>query len=296
MDTHQLRCFISVAQTLNFTEAAKQNYITQPAISRKMQELEEQLGAKLFLRDKHSVRLTGEGMEFYQYATEILEIEEDAKVRIRNLVQGRAGHIKISMVSSSSFDFVRCMARFSERYPLIQVSVDRLPGREHRQTLLEREHDFYFTTDLSLPTARRISHIITEPEPFVLVFHARYADQIDPGDFSSLANKPFAYFPRAVGPILYDKTMAICHARGYAPGIMNYYNCGEAVVLSVAAGAGVSILPSSVVNSCYIPGILTLPIPGDDAHYFNAIAWKQDQTNTAAAKFLEVVRELYPNG
>ena len=64
MDMNQLNYFISVAQTLNFTEAAKRNGITQPSISHHINELEKQLGARLFLRDRRSVTLTDAGREF----------------------------------------------------------------------------------------------------------------------------------------------------------------------------------------------------------------------------------------
>ena len=295
MDTHQLRCFVSVAQTLNFTEAAKQNYITQPAISRKIRELEEQLGAKLFLRDKHSVSLTGEGVEFYRYALEMLEVEDDAKVRIHNLVQGRAGHIKIAFVSSGSFDYIRCLSTFTERYPLIQISADHLQGNDLRIALQQRTHDLYFSTTLSLLNDNSLSRVITGTDRMMLLCNERFQD-VDPADFSTLADKPFAFMPRSAAPGLYDKTMALCHARGYSPGIMHYYNAGESVMLSVAAGVGVSIMPRGAALTSGVAGVRCMPIPGDDACLTTIITWRRDQTNTAAAKFLEVVRELYPNG
>lgn len=96
MDMNQLNYFISVAQTLNFTEAAKRNGITQPSISHHINELEKQLGARLFLRDRRSVTLTDAGREFLPYAMEIVETAQDAICRVKQTEDGSKGHISIA--------------------------------------------------------------------------------------------------------------------------------------------------------------------------------------------------------
>lgn len=68
MDFDQLRYFISIAQSRNFTNAAKMHHITQPAISRRIDSLEKEIGCKLFVRNSHSVALTDAGQEFFEYA------------------------------------------------------------------------------------------------------------------------------------------------------------------------------------------------------------------------------------
>ena len=72
MNTFQLECFLSVANFLNFSKAAKSLNITQPAISHQINALETELGAKLFFRTSKNVRLTQAGHLFTQYAEEIL--------------------------------------------------------------------------------------------------------------------------------------------------------------------------------------------------------------------------------
>ena len=67
MDINQLKYFITVTQTLNFSEAARRHGISQPSISHHINELEKQVGAKLFLRDKHRVTLTAAGQELLPY-------------------------------------------------------------------------------------------------------------------------------------------------------------------------------------------------------------------------------------
>ena len=87
MDINQLRYFISVAQTLNFSEAARRNGLTQPSISHHISELEKQLGTRLFVRDKRSVSLTDTGRAFLPSALEIVELAHSSEMKLKKMVQ-----------------------------------------------------------------------------------------------------------------------------------------------------------------------------------------------------------------
>ncbi len=92
MDITQLRYFISVAQTLNFTEAARRSGVTQPLISHHIVELEKQLGGKLFLRSRHQVTLTDAGRRFLPAAVEIVELADKAVFQFHQDQQGNSRH------------------------------------------------------------------------------------------------------------------------------------------------------------------------------------------------------------
>ena len=83
MNTTQLECFVTVANFLNFSRAAEQLRITQPAVSHQINSLEDELGVKLFHRTSKSVRLTQEGFLFLQYAGEILKLSALSKARLK---------------------------------------------------------------------------------------------------------------------------------------------------------------------------------------------------------------------
>lgn len=83
MNTTQLECFMAVANYLNFSRAAEQLRITQPAVSHQINTLEDELGVKLFRRTSKSVSLTQEGFQFTQYAGEILKLSELSKARMK---------------------------------------------------------------------------------------------------------------------------------------------------------------------------------------------------------------------
>ena len=83
MNTTQLECFMAVANFLNFSRAAQQLRITQPAVSHQINTLEDELGVKLFHRTSKSVRLTQEGFQFTHYAGEILKLSDLSRARMK---------------------------------------------------------------------------------------------------------------------------------------------------------------------------------------------------------------------
>ena len=106
MTTNQLKYFITAAETLSFTEAGKLHYISQTAITQHIQSLEEQLGVKLFAREKKRVRLTPAGEIFYMEAKAILERSKIAVNRARNAADGISGSLNIGYVKGQGFSLI----------------------------------------------------------------------------------------------------------------------------------------------------------------------------------------------
>src|SRR5687768_209756 len=100
MDIRPLRYFISVAEHLNFTEAAKQLYVAQPAVSQQIAFLEKKLGVKLFHRNKHSVQLTNAGSIFLKDAIQLLKKLDESIENARQAEAGLIGTLNIGLLSA----------------------------------------------------------------------------------------------------------------------------------------------------------------------------------------------------
>ena len=295
MNLNQLRYFVSVAQRRNFTEAAKQNFVTQPAISRQISDLERKVGATLVDRSNHQISLTQAGEEFYRYAQQILDLSQDMAIRLANVSEGRIGHLRISAVPPSIPELSDCLALFSQRYPDIQIEVDVGTGMEQLDCMNRHTHDLYFSFYTHVLSQRDLDCIPTSENRFALLVHKNDAARVDLSDFRSLADRPLIMEYHATGPFLVDKVLKLCGARGYPA--ENILACSSflSVSLLVNANLGFSILPLNMARSCYNDHIEVFPIPGDDAVNLNAIGWYKPLVSDAVKSFLSVVQELFPD-
>ena len=288
MDLQQLRLFVSLARTLNFSRTAEQYFITQPAVSHQLKRLESELGVKLVLRSRPEVALTTEGEEFLLYASQILDISATAENRIQNMAQGRLGHIRIAALSSASHLLSECLIELYNAHPLIQADVDLLEGTELIRSIHQGNHDFYFAVLPMMSTNNEYAYSIVSRGSLELFVNKNIAESIDMDDWSTVERWPFVSVPRS-DAVLSSQIQLICKNRGIKPRIINYYNRAESVVLSVNVGIGVAILPGELGRLYQRPNVIALPIDGDDAELTHVFAWKNDVKKTACNIFKEIV-------
>ena len=145
MDQTQLKNFVLLAQTLNYSAVAKQEFISQPALTKQINRLEEELGVRLFHRTKHGVSLTYAGEEFYSHAVCILDDIEKAVHHMENIRQGQTGSLKISAIYSLEDELARYAESFVARYPEVNVSVTSGTGSQQTLSLNNQAADLYFS-------------------------------------------------------------------------------------------------------------------------------------------------------
>jgi len=118
------RIFYTVANTKNITKAAEELMISQPAISKSIKNLEEQLGGQLFIRTKRGVILTDEGKEFYNYIKRAMEYIYNAEHKFTDLINLNTGTIKIGISSTLTKEFlIPYLEEFHKRYPKIDIQI-----------------------------------------------------------------------------------------------------------------------------------------------------------------------------
>ena len=124
MELRHIRYFLTVAEELNFTRAAEKLCIAQPPLSRQIQDLEAELGAKLFIRKPHALRLTEEGVLFKQYALQVLELVEKSTEDIREMGKGLQGTLYLASVEGHAPRlFSQWIAGFHKKYPHVQFNL-----------------------------------------------------------------------------------------------------------------------------------------------------------------------------
>lgn len=294
MDITQLNYFISVAQTLNFTEAARRNGVSQPAISKRMAELEKSLDCQLFLRNRKSVSLTQSGVEFLPYALEMVELAEKAAFQVQKTKAGAEGHLSISALTTSSAILSKCLATFSRRYPGIFVDITFTSGRSQVMALNQDKFDLHFAVSDMVPQGESFEFVPTHIDQLCLALPKDHPLADKPLDFDALHGERFIAVSETDGSVLYESIMKVCKARGYQPNITGQYDRAEAVLLSVSAGLGISIIPQALSKVFYSENVTFIPIPGDDAYRTYVLARKKPILNPAVDMFWNTVLPILP--
>ena len=288
MDMQQLKLFLSISRTLNFTRTAEEFFMTQPTVSNRIRALEEELGTALIKRSPHHVSLTEAGAEFVDYATSILELEAAAALRLRNLTADKPGYVRVAMLSSAAPHFSRALKEFSSRYPRVQVDVSMLEGSEMLRAISRLDYDLYFANEPMLPQPSvKLAYAVTGVSQLHLFVHRAELPTIDMEDWSTVGRHPFVSM-QASDFTLSRQIDRVCQNRGIQPEIMNYYNRADMLLLGVDAGAGVAILPPEVAALKCPENVVSLPIPGDDAALRSVVAWKTDSQNAEADRFRDI--------
>ena len=125
MELKQILCFVMVAEELNFTSAAQKLYLSQPGLSRHIQNLERELGVVLFDRDNKSVALTPEGLQFLSTARELLHASRDMLYTAKCLREGMQGKLKIGYQGSARHVLPPLLRNFRKNHPEILITLEQ---------------------------------------------------------------------------------------------------------------------------------------------------------------------------
>lgn len=142
MELRQLKYFVKVAETQNFSNAAKSLYIAQSTLSQQIRQLEQSIHAKLFQRDSHTVCLTETGEELLPYAIKAIHAAETCFDRVRDLQQLLTGTLNIGVTYSFSPILTETLLAFMKLYPSVKLNIFYKPMADLMAMLQCREVDF----------------------------------------------------------------------------------------------------------------------------------------------------------
>lgn len=164
MELRQLKYFITVAQTLSFSEAARKLFITQGTLSQQIQQLEYEMGAPLFHRTSRKVALTGAGEELFPLALKTVDDSERCLSRMRDLKEEVTGTITIGVIHPFIEVLTRTIKSFTAKYPKVVIKVHNRPASELQEMFMKRQLDFA----LAFRSANHYDNAATE-----VVFHSK---------------------------------------------------------------------------------------------------------------------------
>ena len=291
-DLRQLRQFVAVAEHLHFGRAAFALHISQPPLSRSIQDLEAKLGAKLLERSRRKVELTPAGAWYLEEARQVLARLERAARSVAERSAGGTGALRIGFVTIADYSVLPgLLSRFKAAHPGVSLALRELVTEAQLEALGAGELDLGFVLP-PLP-AREVDSIAVNREPLVVALPGRHplAREHGPLGVRSLAEEPFVMVPANLARGLSDVVLGVCARAGFAPSIAQEAVQMQTVVSLVSSGLGVAIVPASLLN-LRRSGVVYRPVRDRHARIELRLAWRRDARSVALARFVDLARRM----
>ena len=265
MDLRKIKYFLTVAEELSFTRAARLLHISQPPLSYQIRALEDELGTPLFSRDGRHIRLTPAGAALAQRASTLLADLSNTVDHVRSIARCSAGHIRIGVNPSVMWTpFLKQLQAFMKSnrditWSLIEGSSEAL-------------HAAFLKGDIDLGLWRtRIRAATTSPPPVenVLISEPIVALVSASHPLAQRGHIPFPYLEKfKLLTLECEKSQFAqnivdrCRAAGFEPQVQQVRVAPETLISMASAGLGIALAPQSIANITW-PGISVVQISPD---------------------------------
>ena len=248
MELRHVRYFLALADERHFGRAASRVHVAQPALSHQIKQLERELGLELFTRTTRRVELTEAGHRFAEHARTVQAAVERAQDDMGLLASGHTGRVSVGFVGTATYDVLPRVAR-EVRRELPDVDL-RLTGELLNPQLLEGLRDRTYDLALVRPDATDAADLVVRrlrSERLVAVLPAghRLAGRRRI-DLALLADEPFVMHPSGHRSSIHDHVLRACARAGFEPATVLEASETATLVVFVAAGLGVALVPEPV--------------------------------------------------
>ena len=292
MELRHLRYFVSVGEEQHFGRAAARLHVAQPALSRRIQDLEREMGFLLFDRLPRGVRLSAAGKLFLSDARRILQDVDEAKRRAERIALGQAGTLRIGIAMALSWHgmVVESFREFRRRQPDAELVLHHLLSIHQVEAVLSGRLDAGFAAAIT-PWNKDLAHwefaqdriLLAVPKGHPLTKRERIR-------LRDLRNTPFIWFQRSANPTFDDRLRQACARGGLsAPRIVQQATDRDTVLGLVQCRIGIAWLTESTRWHCP-RGIVLLPVTDMNVRLPFNLIWKKDNSSPLLEKFVAQVQ------
>jgi DNA-binding transcriptional LysR family regulator len=268
--------------------------VAQPALSRQIQDLEDDVGFTLFERLPRGVKLSAAGKVFLEDARRILRAVDEATARAARVARGETGTLRVGFAENASWHGVvpDSFRRFRDQQPDAELQLQPAPSSDQLDALRSGRLDAGFvnfmpTSDPELDqltvAVHRVELAVPKNHPLVRRKSLRVRD---------LAGSAFVWFPRRTNPTFHDRIMRECQRGGLRFPRIVQEGRNEATILSlVSTGMGVGWVLASARWRCP-QNVVILPVADLTATVRLALTWRRDNASPLLERFIAEVRSL----
>ncbi|EPH3308013.1 MULTISPECIES: LysR family transcriptional regulator [Gammaproteobacteria] len=294
MEIRHLRCFLAVAEELHFARAAERLHIEQSPLSRAIKELEEDLGAQLFVRTTRSTRLTRAGLLFLEHVPRVFAAMQQARDSVKAAANGFHGQLRVALsdgITPSCFSALLALCRQEE--PEIEIRLSEVPLSQQIKGLNDDLYDLGFAQSEEVDEG-----LIVEPlwhDPLMVAVPARHP---------LLAHKRIPLDEMLRYPLaLCDLQAYEGHARqidralrqsSLEPLVAERVASFELMMTLVSAGFALGLAGASQIASSREPSVVARPLAGRSHMLTTYLLRIDSEPSDALTRFIERVFAIDP--
>lgn len=289
MDLRRLSYFVAVAEERNIGRAAQRLNISQPPLTRQIQQLEAEIGSPLLVRGRRGVETTAAGQVLLEDAKMLLKFAERARLRSRFAGDGQLGRLDIGVIGSNILALPGLLGRFRESHPQVIISIQSMTKDAQILALQERRITAGFNLRGS-PLADIESEVMCT-EPLLLAVSAGSKFVRKPRlRLADLTDEPMVLYANGARPNLIDAICELCRAHGFEPHISQEVPDSITAIAMVAAGYGISLVPRPAAQ-LRLPGVVYRRFPDEDDLTIDVnCIYRKGDTSPVLQAFLDTVR------
>ncbi|MGB0346751.1 MAG: LysR family transcriptional regulator [Balneolaceae bacterium] len=288
LELRHLKYFKAIAEELHFGKAAEKLFITQPALSRQIKQLEEILETKLFKRDKRNVEITHAGNYLLDETQYIFNHLDFIKKNIKHIDAGDVGELRIGFVGSAMNSVIpELISSIQKKTPGIHTELTELPNQVQIDRIRKDELDIGFIRSMRLPDGLKKKSVFEET--FSLVLPSNH--ELNQKNFKSvkqLQDESFILFSSQYSHGYFEKIMSIFEDQGFTPKVAHQSVHANTIFRLVEQNLGIGIVPTSLSKGFALDfkriELTTIP----QRTTLSAI-WKKDHRNQLLDSFLELL-------
>lgn len=291
MELRHLRYFLAVGESLSFTKASDQLRIAQPALSRRVQDLEDEIGVDLLKRSPRGVSLTAEGKLFLEKTRELLKLADESVEQVRALARGQSGDLHIGYSPSPTAEILPpALAAFQKAYPQVNVLLHDVSQRETVDGLRNGTLELAIVPESMSALATGIEFEVLRTYPICVALAPKHPlARLKAIPLETVAAESIVGYSRKDYP---EYLPFIERFFGVRPRVAVECDSASSLITAVETGRGIALV-ISVFNIVSGKRLIYRPIAGrNDKLYVGIARATNGDVTPAGEKFCEFLRKI----
>jgi DNA-binding transcriptional LysR family regulator len=294
MEIRLLRSFQALAQQGHFGRAARGLHLSQPALTKQMRQLEEEVGGPLFVRGRHGAQLTSAGKLFSDEVDRLLLHADRVLDRVQRAARGEVGELRLGFGITTRFMVPRLVSRFRRTHPEVHVTLEDMSSPLQLEAIEDGRLHVGF---VRLPVDRPLKVVPVVEDRLVLAVPESRRAELSRRMPQGLRDEPFVELTTSPpgSPSFQAHVHRVCARFGFRPRVVQQAGDFVTMLALVAAGMGLAVVPRAA-TATRVEGVVHLPLEVEEARWRVGAVWVPEARNSVRDAFLAVLREELARG